>query len=80
MKSFLNKISQLSSVQHLLLFDLEGELLYSFPSVSSSNVSLQTADWQELIEDLGTPETADFAFENGRFCLFRLLIGTLLVG
>ncbi|NNF45482.1 MAG: cyclic nucleotide-binding domain-containing protein [Desulfofustis sp.] len=80
MKSFLNKISQLSSVQHLLLFDLEGELLYSFPSVSSSNVSLQTAGWQELIEDLGTPETADFAFENGRFCLFRLLIGTLLVG
>ena len=80
MKSFLNKIAQLSSVQQVLLLDLEGELLYSFPPGSSSNTSFKTADWQKLITDIGTPNTADFTFENGRFYLIRLKIGNLLVG
>ena len=37
MKSFLNKIAQLSSVQQVLLMDLEGDPLYSFPSVAANN-------------------------------------------
>ena len=80
MKSFLNKIAQLSSVQQVLLMDLEGDLLYSFPSATANNGPSQLTDWQKLIEDLGNPETADFAFENGRFYLIRLELGNLLVG
>ena len=83
MKPFLNKIAELSSVQQVLLLDPEGALLYSFPSVSDENdehLATQTFDWQQLIEDLGSPETADFAFESGRFYLIRLALGNLLVG
>jgi len=83
MKSFLNKIAQLSSVQQVLLLDLEGAVLYSFPSFptgSSDNGSNEASSWHRVIEDLGNPETADFAFENGRFYLIRLEFGNLLVG
>ncbi|MGI9569963.1 MAG: Crp/Fnr family transcriptional regulator, partial [Desulfobulbia bacterium] len=80
MKSFLNKIAQLSSVQQLMLLDLEGSVLYSFPPDSSNNGSNKASDWRQVIEDLGNSETADFAFENGRFYLIRLDFGNLLVG
>ena len=80
MKSFLDKIAQLSSVQQVLLLDLEGELLYSFPPASPINNKYKTTDWQQLIDELGTFDTADFAFENGRFYLIHLKIGNLLVG
>ena len=80
MKSFLNKIAQLSSVQHILLLDLEGRLLYSFPPESTSNTIFKAADWRTLIGGLGSPTTADVAFENGRFFMIQLQIGSLLVG
>jgi CRP-like cAMP-binding protein len=80
MKSFLDKIAQLSSVQHLLLLDLEGRLLYSFPSESTSDTIFNAADWRTLISGLGSPTTADVAFENGRFFMIQLQIGSLLVG
>ena len=80
MKSFLHKLAQLSSVQQVLLLDLEGEQLYTFPPGFANTSPSQTASWQQLIEDLGNPETVDLAFENGRFYLIRLEVGTLLVG
>ena len=80
MKTFLNKIAQLSSVQQVLLLDNEGEVLYSFPPGSQNNGANEAAGWQLLIDNLGNPETADFAFENGRFYLIRLEFGNLLVG
>ena len=81
--SFLTKIVQLSSVQQLLLLDLDGAVLYSFqsfPTGSSDNGSEEASGWHQVIDDLGNPESADFAFENGRFFLIRLEFGHLLVG
>ena len=81
MKSFLNKIAQLSSVQQVLLLDLEGAVLYSFsfPWFGKQRFK-RCSRLAEVIEDLGNPEAADFAFENGRFYLIRLEFGNLLVG
>ena len=83
MNSFLKKIAQLSSVQQVVLLDLEGAVLYSFqslPTGSSNTGSNEASGWHQVIEDLGNPETADFAFENGRFYLIRLEFGNILVG
>ena len=80
MKAFLDKISQLTSVKEVVLLNPEGELLYLHPIETGSDLSRQIPQWQQIITSLNRPETVDFIFENGRYYLARIAVGTLLIG
>ncbi len=80
MNAFLNKISQFTSVHEVLLFAGEGDLLYYYHRDKKAADSRLGTFWYRLIDDLGSPATADFQFDGGRYFLVELALGTLLIG
>ena len=80
MNAFLNKISQFTSVHEVLLFAGEGDLLYYYHRDKKAADSRLGTFWYRLIDDLGSPATADFQFDGGRYFLVELAPGTLLIG
>ncbi len=80
MNAFLNKISQFTSVHEVLLLAGEGDLLYYYHRDKETADSGQGQFWHRLIDDLGSPATADFHFSGGRYFLVELTLGTLLIG
>ena len=80
MNTFLRKISQLESIQDVILLSARGEPLFSaLPIVS--NVSLnRMSQWLDIIKKLGYPDTADLVFEIGRYFLRKTDLGYLIIG
>jgi len=79
MKAFLDKLSQLSSVETLMLLSLEEELLHLHPPAKVQSASSNTDLWHSIIDGLGHPENADFIYEKRRVIVTRLALGNLLV-
>ncbi len=67
-------------MHEVLLFAGEGDLLYYYHRDKKAGDSRLGTFWYRLIEDLGSPATADFQFDGGRYFLVELAPGTLLIG
>jgi CRP-like cAMP-binding protein len=80
MNTFLNKLSQIPSIQEVLLLSPRGELLFcnnnNETAGDDSNVSL----WNEIIKGLNPPVQAEFNFKKGVYSLHYTEIGYVIVG
>jgi CRP-like cAMP-binding protein len=80
MNSFLNKIAQLDSIREVILLSLQGGLLFYRQVGISVIIGGEIDRWNEIINDLGRPPTADFVFSEGRYYLHSTDVGYLIVG
>ena len=80
MNSFLNKIAQLDSIREVMLLSLQGDLLFCRQVGMSVMASREIACWNEIINDLGRPSTAEFAFSKGHYYLHSTDVGYVIVG
>lgn len=67
-------------MHEVLLFAGEGDLLYYYHRDKKAADSRLGTFWYRMIDDLGSPATADFQFDDGRYFLVELALGTLLIG
>lgn len=81
MNTFLQKISQLTSVCDVTLLSSNGEVIflsqkYTTPVCTTKKPQI----WNTLIAKFNHPETAEFIFAKGRYYLQQTDIGYLIIG
>lgn len=81
MNTFLSKISKLDAVQDVILLSTQGgPLFFSKKNKSTENENKLFTDWNEIISALDHPQTAEFIFNRGSYCLTRTDIGYIIIG
>ena len=80
MNTFLTKISQLPSIQDVLLLSLRGELLFSNNNKDTIEADGTLSLWNAIISGLKSPVEADLFFEKGVYSLCSTGIGYVIVG
>ncbi len=79
MNTFLTKISQLPTIQEVLLLSPRGELLFSNTKKGSGEVYDNVSLWNAIIEGLNSPVEATLFFEKGGYYLHFTGIGYVVV-
>lgn len=77
MITFLTKISQLPSIQRVLLLSTRGELLFSN---HSNETDESIASWRAIISGLNSPVEAELFSEKGGYYLHTTELGYVIVG
>lgn len=80
MISFLNKISQLDSIQNVTLLSNFGGMLFSSQSGNLGDVNQRAALWTDIIEKLDKPIASTLIFEKGFYYLHHTNIGYVIIG
>lgn len=80
MINFLNKISQLDSIQDVTLLSNFGGVLFSSQSGNLGAVNQKAALWSDVIKKLDKPLTAILIFEKGFYYLHHTSIGYVIIG
>jgi len=77
MNAFLTKISELTSIQKVLLLSSRGELLFSNTQDETDGT---ISSWQAIINGLHSPAEAQLVFEKGSYYLRSTEVGYVIVG
>jgi CRP-like cAMP-binding protein len=80
MNVFLTKISQLASIQEVLLLSLSGELLFPNNKNETAETDGVVSQWNAIIAGLNSPVEAEFFFERGIYYLQYTDVGYVIVG
>ena len=80
MNAFLNKISQLPSVQEVLLLSSHGELLFRNNQNGTEDNDSDIPSWNKIISDLKSPLHAEFYFKKGVYSLHYTELGYVVIG
>lgn len=80
MNSFLSKMSRLDSIGEVILLALHGDVLFRRQAGMSVTGGREVALWNDIINNLGRPPTAEFVFSKGRYYLHFTDIGYIIVG
>ncbi len=78
MHSFLNKLSQIPSIQEVLLLSPHGELLFCNNKNGTEDGDISS--WNKIINDLNSPLHAEFYFKKGVYSLHHTGVGYVVVG
>lgn len=80
MITFLSKISQLESIQSVILLSGRGAPLYLSDPDRTPTDNVQLALWHEILNELNRPATLEFVYENGRYYLRNTALGYVIIG
>lgn len=80
MITFLNKIAKPASIQSVILFSHQGEILFSQSTQPSLSVVPKTATaLQSIISDVKSPQAATLHFKKGLLYLHKTPIGYIII-
>ena len=80
MITFLNKIAKPASIQNVLLFSHQGEILFSQSTQPSLSVVPEMCTiLQSIISDFKSPQEATLHFEKGLLYLYKTPIGYIII-
>ncbi len=80
MSTLLNNISQLDSIQEVLLLSIRGELLFCYHQDSADVVDQKITNWNDVIASMERPVAAEFLYDEGCYYLRYTDVGYLIVG
>ncbi len=80
MNNFLKELTQLDSIQDVILLSKKGEPLFSGLPITDNTSIGHINQWFKAIKEIDTPEISEFLFENGRYFIRKTAIGYLIVG
>lgn len=80
MITFLSKIAKQASIQNVVLFSHQGEILFSEKTQPSLSISPKTAtSLQTIISEFKSPQAATLHFEHGFLYLHKTTIGFIII-